>query len=53
MNSGYLVETKSGKQGRVYHKKGYVNGKIPVYIEGETNPILCERESLILIGYID
>lgn len=43
---GYLVETKSGKQGRTYHNKGTINGKIPVYLvtchicggEGEHTP---------------
>ena len=52
-NSGYLVETKSGKEGRTYHNKGLINGKVPVYIEGEEKPILCEPLSLKLTGFID
>jgi len=31
-NSGYLVKTQSGKQGRTYHNKGLINGKVPVYL---------------------
>jgi hypothetical protein len=31
-NSGYLVETKDGKTGRTFHKKGLINGKLPVYL---------------------
>ena len=31
-NSGYLVKTKTGKQGRTYHNKEMINGKIPVYL---------------------
>ena len=52
-NAGYLVETKSGMQGRTYHKQGLINGKFPVYIYGEETPILCERDSLKFIGFID
>jgi hypothetical protein len=51
--SGYLVETKSGKQGRTYHYKGLINGKVPVYIDGEDKPILSDKDSLKLIGFID
>lgn len=31
-NPGYLVTTKNGLQGRTYHSKGLINGKIPVYL---------------------
>lgn len=31
-NAGYLVEVlETGKQGRTFHRKGTVNGKLPVY----------------------
>jgi len=53
MNPGYLVETKNGKKGRTYHSKGLINGKIPVYIEGEEKPILCIPDTLKLKGYVD
>lgn len=32
-NSGYIVLTKHGKQGRTYHNKGLINNKVPVYLE--------------------
>lgn len=31
-NPGYLVTTKRGLQGRTYHSKGLINGKVPVYL---------------------
>lgn len=49
---GYLVEHKSGKVGRTIHSKGLINGKVPVYIEGQP-PMLCKNESLKVIGFID
>jgi hypothetical protein len=61
-NAGYLVETKDGKQGRTYHAKGLVNGKVPVYLlEGDTKirikfsdcAILCDPKSLTIQGYLD
>jgi len=56
INSGYLVETKTGKQGRTYHRVNKVNGKIVVYIEGEagtTVKILCNPETVKIIGFVD
>ena len=50
---GYLVKTRTGKTGRTYHSKGLVNGKMPVYIDGEEKPLLCNPDSLVLIGFID
>ena len=52
-NPGYLVETKNGKTGRTFHNKGLINGKVPVYIDGEQIPLLCDINSLKLIGFID
>lgn len=51
--SGYLVETKDGKKGRMYHDKGEINGKIPVYVTGEEKPRLCDPDSLKVIGFIN
>lgn len=57
-NSGYIVETKSGKIGRTFHNKGFVNNKQPVYLEiskdkySET-ALLCEPSTLKIIGFID
>ena len=52
-SSGFLVETKSGKKGRTYHNKGLINGKVPVYVDGEEKPILCDPTTLKQIGFID
>lgn len=50
---GYLVEhIKLGLTGRTIHSKGLVNGKIPVYIAGKP-PMLCSKESIKIIGFID
>ena len=51
--AGYLVETKDGKQGRTYHSKGTINGKIPVYVDGEKKPRLCNRDNLRIKGFLD
>ena len=50
---GYLVTTKSGKKGRTYHSKGMIYGKVPVYIDGEEKPILCDPNTLKMNGFID
>lgn len=60
---GYLVKTKEGKIGRTFKYKGFVNGKIPVYlIKGnledsfhgfEQQAILCDKETLKVIGCVD
>ena len=57
-NSGYLVKTKDGKKGRTFHSKGIVKGKVPVYREKEKfkfeeTGILCDKDSLTVIGFID
>jgi hypothetical protein len=67
-NSGKLVETKNGEKGRTFDSKGFINGKIPVYLatvtktmkdgfeyisEFSESAILCEPSSLKLIGYVD
>lgn len=53
MSSGYLVETRSGKRGRTYHTKGLINGKVPVYFEGENKPILYDPNALKKVGFFD
>ncbi len=52
-NSGYLVETKSGKKGRTYHKEGLIRKKMIVHIQGEILPILCDPKSIKITGHID
>ena len=54
-NSGYLVTTKKGIQGRTYHKDALINGKQPVYTEIDRKPVrlLCDPETLTINGFID
>ena len=59
-NSGILVQTKTGKFGRTFHKKGIIKGKIPVYLEKtpgkfdfKNEAILCDPETLKQRGFID
>jgi hypothetical protein len=55
-DSGYKVKTKSGKEGRTYHRESKVNGKIVVHVEGEAETqtkLLCNPESIEIIGFID
>lgn len=54
-DAGYLVETKTGKKGRTYHREGYIKGKAIVYIEEEGKKIkmLCDPDSLKITGFID
>lgn len=54
-DSGYLVETKTGKQGRTYHRDNKVNGKVVVYVEveGKKVKMLCNPETIKIIGFVD
>jgi len=52
-DSGYIIETKTGKQGRTYHREGLINKKIIVHIEGEKIPLLCDPKTIKIIGFID
>ena len=54
-DSGYLVKTKSGKEGRTYHRDGLVNKKIVVHldVEGRDVKMLCDPKTTEIIGYID
>lgn len=49
--TGYVVETKNGKVGKIYHNQDFVSNKIIVHIEKYENPILCEPESLKIKEY--
>jgi hypothetical protein len=56
IDAGYLVETKTGKQGRTYHREGRVNKKTVVHIideNGKEIKMLCDPQKLKIIGYID
>lgn len=54
-DSGYLVKTKSGKEGRTYHREGLVNKKTVVYVDnnGKQVKMLCDPKTLEIIGFID
>lgn len=51
--SGYIVLTKDGKQGKVYHKNGLINSKVPIYFDNDDMPILSNVKSFTIIGYFD
>lgn len=56
INSGYYVETKTGKKGRTYHRDKKVNGKVIVYVESEAETIiklLCDPQTVKIIGFVD
>jgi hypothetical protein len=54
-DSGYLVKTKKGKQGRTYHIEGLVNKKLVVHldVDGKDVKMLCDPKTVEIIGYID
>jgi hypothetical protein len=54
-DSGCLVKTKTGKEGRTYHKDKLVKGKLIVYITVDNKEIkmLCDPETVKIIGYVD
>ncbi len=54
-DSGYIVETKSGKQGRTYHREGLVNKKMVVHIDvgGKDTKMLCDPKTVKIIGFTD
>jgi hypothetical protein len=54
-DAGYLVETKSGKKGRTYHRDKLLNGKMVVYseVDGKEVKLLCDPQTIKIIGFID
>ena len=54
-DSGYLVKTKTGKEGRTYHRNKLINGKCVVHVQenGTEIKMLCDSKTLKIIGYID
>ena len=54
-DAGYQVKTKTGKEGRTYHREGLVNKKIIVHIEhdGRTVKMLCDPDTIEITGFID
>jgi len=54
-DAGYLVKTKTGKEGRTYHREGLINGKMVVHLEIDGKPVkmLSNPDKVEVIGYID
>ena len=63
-NAGYLVETKTGLKGKVFHKEEQINKKIVVHLIDENNNIivdgngketkmLCDPKTIKTIGFVD
>ena len=54
-DSGYLVETKTGLNGRTYHREALVDGKQIVHIEkdGKTIKMLSDPKKITVKGFID
>jgi len=54
-DAGYIVKTKTGKEGRTYHREGLVNGKMVVHveIEGKEMKMLCDPKTITTTGFID
>ena len=54
-DAGYLVTTKSGKEGRTYHREGHINDKVVVHVEvdGKTVKMLCDPKTITTTGFID
>jgi hypothetical protein len=54
-NAGYLVKTKTGKEGRTYHRDGLVNKKMVVYVEINNKEVkmLCDPKTIEITGFID
>lgn len=55
---GFLVRMQDGRIGRTYHIKTYTGEKIAVYPEitpgtYDDKGVLCSRDTLTIIGYID
>jgi hypothetical protein len=54
-DAGYLVETKTGKKGRTYHREKLVNGKMIVYseVDGKEVKLLCDPQTIKITGFVD
>lgn len=54
-DAGYLVKTKTGKEGRTYHREGLVNKKMVVHVDvdGKDVKMLCDPKTIEIIGFID
>jgi len=54
-DAGYLVKTKTGKEGRTFHRDSLVNKKMVVYVEvdGKELKMLCDPKTLEITGFIN
>lgn len=54
-DAGYLVKTKTGREGRTYHREGLVNKKMVVHIDidGKTIKMLCDPNTIEITGFVD
>lgn len=55
-NTGFLVETKTGKRGRTFHYEQLPNGKCIVHLENpdsDVKKMLCTFTTLKIIGYVN
>jgi hypothetical protein len=61
INSGYLVKTKGGKEGRTYHREGLVSAEgmtgkkmiVHLDVEGKDIKMLCDPKTVEIIGFVD
>ncbi|MFW6246727.1 MAG: hypothetical protein ACOC22_00930 [bacterium] len=51
--TGKIVETKTGKRGKVYYEDSKINGKVVVHLDDEDIKMLCDPKTLNRIGYFD
>jgi len=50
--TGFLVKTKTGKIGSVYHDDPKINDKTQVHL-GDGTKLLCDGNSLEITGFTD
>ena len=51
--TGKIVETKTGKRGKVYYEDNKINGKVVVRLDEDDRKLLCDPKTLKRIGYFD
>jgi len=51
--TGKIVETKTGKKGKVYYEDAKVNGKVVVHLDDDDTKLLCDPKTLKRTGYFD
>lgn len=51
--SGFIVETKSGKVGKIYSNEKFIDGKIVVFSDQTERPMLCSPDTLKIVSRFD